>query len=134
MKPPVETVRISKKGRDILLKLKRQTGVENWNVLCRWALMASLREKKRPSLGRENSEGGIEMSWKVFAGEYSDVFAAMVTARAISDGYDGSNEDTADCLRAHLARGLEYLGSGFETKSIASFLSRWALGQTATKG
>jgi DNA sulfur modification protein DndE len=38
MKPPVETVRISKQGRDQLIKIRRQTGIENWNIICRWAL------------------------------------------------------------------------------------------------
>ena len=64
---------------------------------------------------------------KIFAGEHSDVLAALVTARAITDGLSGKNEDKADYLRAHIARGLEYLGSGSETKSIGAFLSRWAM-------
>jgi len=127
MKPPVETVRISKKGKDILLKLKRHTGIENWNILCRWALAASLREKKRPTMVKDSADGGIEMSWKVFSGEQSDVLAALVNERAITDGLSSENEDKADYLRAHIARGLEYLGSGSETKSIGAFLSRWAM-------
>lgn len=127
MKPPVETVRISKKGKDILLKLKRHTGIENWNILCRWALAASLREKKRPLMVKDSADGGIEMSWKVFAGEHSDVLAVLVMERAITDGLSAKNEDKADCLRAHIARGLEYLGSGSETKSIGAFLARWAM-------
>jgi DNA sulfur modification protein DndE len=127
MKPPVDTVRIGKKGRDILLKLKRNTGIENWNILCRWALCASLREVKCPSLSKANADGGVEMSWKVFAGDYSEVFTALIINRAARDGYDKSPEDRAEYLRAHIARGLEYLGSGYETKSIGAFLVRWGL-------
>ena len=127
MKPPVETVRVSQKGRDILLKLKRHTGIENWNVLCRWALLASIREKNRPALIKNTGDPGIEMTWKIFAGEQSDIIAALVIQRAIADGLNDSADDRADCLRAHIARGLEYLGSGNETKSISAFLERWAL-------
>jgi len=133
MKPPVEIVRVNKKGRDILLKLKRHTGIENWNVLCRWALAASIREKKRPALLKQNAEPGIEMSWKVFAGDQADIIAALVVQRAIADNMNDSPDERADCLRAHIARGLEYLGSGHETKSIASFLIRWAT-ETAQSG
>ena len=129
MKPPVETVRISKKGKDILLKLKRNTGIENWNIFCRWALAASLREPTRPIVVKDNADTGIEMSWKVFAGDQSDMFVALLEARAILDGFSSKNEDKAECLRAHIARGLEYLGSGSETKSIGAFLSRWAMDQ-----
>lgn len=125
MKPPVENVRVSKKGRDTLVKLKRTTGIENWNVLCRWALCASLREAKCPPLGKEATDGGIEMSWKVFAGDQSDLLSALIWHRAIKDGLNASPENAAECLRAHISRGLEYLGSGYDTKSISAFISRW---------
>ena len=111
------------------MKLKRNTGIENWNILCRWALAASLREVTRPIVVKDNADTGIEMSWKVFAGDQSDVFVALLEARAILDGFSAKNEDKAECLRAHIARGLEYLGSGSETKSIGAFLSRWAMDQ-----
>lgn len=127
MKPPVDTVRVGKKGRDILLKLKRNTGIDNWNILCRWALCASLRELKRPPISKSSSDGGVEMSWKVFAGEHADMLASLITHRAIKDGFDQSPEDRSEYLKAHINRGLEYLGSGYETKSIGAFLVRWGL-------
>ncbi len=65
------------------------------------------------------------MSWKVFAGDQSDIFAALITNRAIKDGYNHSPEARAEYLKAHLTRGLDYLGSGYETKSISAFLVRW---------
>ena len=43
----VEHVRISQDARDKLIKLKRVTGIKNWNVLCRWGLCASLAETSR---------------------------------------------------------------------------------------
>jgi hypothetical protein len=68
------------------------------------------------------------MSWKVFTGDQSDVFASLVINRAIRDGYDHSPEARAEYLKAHITRGLDYLGSGYETKSIGAFLVRWGLG------
>ena len=125
MKPPVDTIRVGKKGRDILIKIKRNTGIENWNTLCRWALCASLREPKCPPIVKSNSDGGVEMSWKVFAGDQSDIFSALITNRAIKDGYNHSPEVRTEYLKAHLTRGLDYLGSGYDTKSISAFLVRW---------
>ena len=43
----VESIRISKSGRDQLITLKRRTGIENWNVICRWAFCASSAEPSR---------------------------------------------------------------------------------------
>lgn len=126
MKPPVETVRISKQGRDQLMKVRRQTGIENWNILCRWALCLSLREKTTPPKPRQKLEGGVEMTWKVFAGDEADSLAALISYRASLDGLDiNKHDDASVCLRAHLHRGLSYLASGQETKSITDFLDRW---------
>src|SRR5215471_16794929 len=109
MKAPIESVRVSPQGRDQLVKLKRQTGVEHWNILCRWALCCSLREKTVPPRPASSTEGGVEMSWKVFAGEHGDVLAAIVSQRACLDGFSESPDGVAICLRAHIQRGLGYL-------------------------
>src|SRR6266568_4616036 len=69
MKPPIETLRISRQGRDQLIKLKRLTGIEHYNILCRWAFCASLREETPPHEVPHGGEGGVDMHWKVFAGE-----------------------------------------------------------------
>ena len=126
MKPPVETVRISKQGRDQLIKIRRQTGIENWNIICRWALCVSLREPTPPTVPRERLDGGVEMTWKVFAGEESDVLAALMLVRAEKEGFLANSDGVSKCLRAHVNRGLSYLSSGQETKAISDFVHRWA--------
>jgi DNA sulfur modification protein DndE len=125
MKPPVETVRISKQGRDQLIKVRRQTGVEHWNTLCRWALILSLREKTPPAVPRQKLDGGVEMTWKVFAGEESELFASLIRLRSSKDDFGSDSEALSQCFRAHLHRGLSYLASGKDTKTIADFLLRW---------
>ncbi|PSN10275.1 hypothetical protein C7293_28725 [filamentous cyanobacterium CCT1] len=47
--PPVERVRISQAGKDQLIKLKRVTKIDQWNILCRWAFCRSLAEPAKPS-------------------------------------------------------------------------------------
>ena len=125
MNPPVETVRISKQGRDQLIKVRRQTGIENWNILCRWALCVSLREPTPPAQPREKLDGGVEMTWKVFAGEEGETLAALIHLRTEKDGLGKSADGPGKCLRAHVNRGLSYLASGKETRSIGDFIERW---------
>jgi DNA sulfur modification protein DndE len=125
MRAPAETIRISKQGRDHLIKLRRQTGIEHWNVLCRWAFCVSLREKTPPPLVNDKLEGGVEMTWKVFAGEHADVYSALCNLRTIKDGFANSQDGIASCLRAHLHRGLSYLASGKETKSLCDLANKW---------
>ena len=129
MKPPVETIRISALGRDQLTKLKRQTGIEHWNVLCRWAFCTSLRERSQPpNLSSLSSDGGVEISWKAFAGEYSEVFSCLLAVRARKDGLGQTSDTVAQCLRLHLHRGLGYLSSGKDVKTIDGFMRRWVDG------
>ena len=125
MKPPVETVRISKQGRDQLMKVRRQTGIENWNILCRWALCLSLREQTSPPAVKQKLDGGVEIAWKVFSGDESDSYSALILSRSERDGLGNDGEGPANCLKAHIHRGLSYMASGQETRSITDFLARW---------
>lgn len=125
MKPPVETVRTSKQGRDQLMKLKKYTGASHWNELCRWALCASLAEPSAPPAHTQKLEGGVEMSWKVFAGDQQELFRSLVILRAQKDGFAVDSEGVGECFRAHLHRGLNFLSSGKDTKSVELFFERW---------
>lgn len=125
MKSPVETVRISKQGKDQLQKIRKQTGIEHWNALCRWAFCVSLREQKVPTVYAEKLDGGVEMTWKVFAGDQSEIYAALTYFRANQDGFPATPEGHASCLRAHLHRGLGYLASGNNTRSLPDLANRW---------
>ena len=128
MKPPVETIRISRQGREQLMKLKRNTGIPHWNILCRWALCASLREQTPPQEQSQRLDGGVEIVWKVLVGEHGDVYAAILLERARRDGFDATPEGAGRCIRAHIHRGLTYLASGNETRSLADFADRWVPG------
>jgi DNA sulfur modification protein DndE len=128
MKPPVETVRVNRQGREQLMKLKRLSGIEHWNSLCRLALMASLREKVTPpALSHPDYEGGVEMSWKVFAGDHGDILSLCLRLRAHRDGLSSSQDDIALTLRSHLHRGLGYLVADRDTRSISELCAFWFL-------
>lgn len=97
------TIRVSQQGKEQMIKLKRATGIKNWNTLCRWALCLSLADPNLP-LAREISESNVEMSWRTFAGQDADVYAALIEARARHDA-----TEPQDVLRAHIHRGLGIL-------------------------
>ena len=81
MKPPVETIRLSNSAHDRLVQLRRATGIEHWNILCRWALCLSLAERDEiPPLLRSD-RSNVEMSWNTFAGQWSDVLISLVSVR-----------------------------------------------------
>ena len=125
MKIPLETIRIGKQGKDQLLKLRRSTGIENWNVICRWAFCCSVKEKTVPPYFQHKLDDGVEMTWKIFAGEQSEIFAAFCWIRAKKDGFPMTTEGVANCFRAHLYRGLTFLSSGSKKKNISDLMIKW---------
>ena len=103
----VDTVKVSSKGKDILLRLKKRTGLQHWNELCRVALCRSLAEPTSPIVAKSSSDVAIEMDWKTFAGAHHEVLSTILIIRANKDGVDRSEQP--DYLRAHLERGLASL-------------------------
>lgn len=107
MKPPVEHVRVSAKGKDILIKIKRRTGLEHWNEICRVALFRSLSNPTPPPKLENIGESSIDMEWKTFAGPICDALTAIFVQRAKKDGIDITRRDIlAEYFRSHLERGI----------------------------
>lgn len=124
----LETIRISAQGREQLSRLKRYTGIEHWNVLCRWALCVSLAEPTRPPLTIFKVEGGVEMTWKTFGGPDADLYLALLKQRCLADDIQVDEKGLAEQFRLHLHRGLGYLAANKEVRSIADLVSRTTAG------
>ncbi len=110
MKPPVEHVRVSAKGKETLIKVKRKTGLEHWNEICRIAFCRSIANPNPVKLGQKFGESSVDMEWKTFARSYEGIYSAITLAHASEDGIDlNDKEAVADYFRAHLERGIATL-------------------------
>lgn len=105
----VKQVRLSSHAKNLLSRLKYKTGINNWNILCRWALCCSLREATIPADTDIQADSNVEMSWHVFGGEYEEVYDALIRQRCINDGLGTEPEVLAKYFRLHLHRGIQYL-------------------------
>lgn len=120
----IETVRISAQGREQLSRLKRYTGIEHWNVLCRWAFCVSIAEVTKPPLTIVKTEGGVEMTWKTFGGPQAELYLALLTNRCLQDGIEPDDGNLTEQLRLHLHRGLAYLAANRQVRSIVELMDR----------
>lgn len=109
MEPPIERIRLSSTAKEQLLKLKRQTKIEQWNILCRWAFCYSLAEPSIPSSVPLPADSHVEMTWRVFGGEMSDLLIIALKQRCHNDGLGIEKETLARQFRLHLHRGIGYL-------------------------
>lgn len=119
----IEHIRLSQQAKEQLVKLKRMTGIEHWNVLCRWALCVSFVEDSIPSSKKIPADSNLEMSWKVFGGRYADVYMILLKERCIQDGLGTDAETLVQQFRLHLHRGISYLAGNRNIRSITDFVS-----------
>lgn len=109
MKAPLEHIHISLQGKEHLLKLKKATGIEHWNVLCRWAFCTSLADGNKLDIKKLPANSSIEIGWKTFSGNYSvAILSSLIIfckkAKITPNMY-------GDALRCHIHRGLYLLAS-----------------------
>lgn len=110
----VKQIHLSQKAKDHLSRLKGKTGIQNWNVLCRWALCYSLSEKTVPTDLQIVQDSNLEMSWYTFAGEYGDLYDALMKAWCIDMDLPTDQDTLAKFFYLNLERGIAHLcGTGF---------------------
>lgn len=119
-----QTVRVSKRGRDQLITLKRRTGIGNWNILCRWALCTSLSETKRPRKTMDMVDCQIEIAWHTFAGEYAEIYEALLKHRCKREGVKPTHDNIAMQLQQHIHRGISLLADRGATANIAQLVQK----------
>lgn len=124
----IEHVRISQQGKDQLIRLKRVTGIENWNTLCRWAFCMSLADPSVPSPVKIVMDGSVEMEWKTFGGSHHELYYALLKQRCHRDGLGTDEETLAVQFRLHLHRGIGHLAAHKEIKTVAGLLNQVFLG------
>jgi DNA sulfur modification protein DndE len=123
IEPPVERVRLSQTAKDQLSKLKRQTRIDRWNVLCRWAVCRSLAEPSPPSPVQITTDSNVEMTWRIFAGDDGDAYAIALKQRCHQDNLPTDPETLAQQFLLHLHRGIGYLAGDRNLKQIEDFVS-----------
>ena len=119
-----DTIRLSAEAKQQLSRLKRRTGIDQWNVLCRWALCRSLAEPTPVAARRVPADSNVEMTWRTFAGPWGEVLWALVEARCRDEGLPAEPETVAAQLRLHIHRGIGYL---FGDQSVTDIESLAAL-------
>ena len=115
-----DAVRISARGREILIKLKRYTGIAQWNTLCRVAYCYSLAIATEPTQSPEKGDIALEIEWPTFAGPIKTELAALTAARATTAGV--SEQEVARYVRSHLERGLSAIQNVRSVEEMAAMV------------
>ena len=114
--------KLSQPEKEKLIRIKSRTGIQNWNILCRWALCWSLKEASIPGGIDPQSDSNVEMSWITFAGEYHEIYGAVIRQRCINDGLGDDPETLLKYFRLHLNRGINHYSSRDVLRNIQDLL------------
>jgi|SRR5271157_1170145 len=118
----LKQIRLSSQAKDQLIRLKTKTGIQQWNVLCRWAFCLSLRQPTPPTPVEVPADSNVEMSWQVFGGETQELYLALLKERCQRDGLGASEDVLANQFRLHLHRGIGYLAAPQTIRSVGDLV------------
>jgi DNA sulfur modification protein DndE len=122
METPIERIKLSQTAKDQLLKLRRYTKIDQWNILCRWAFCRSLAEPTIPSPVPIPQDSNVEMTWRIFGGEMSDILILALKQRCYNDNLGTDKETLVTQFRLHLHRGIGYLAGDLNIKKIEDLI------------
>lgn len=116
----IDRIRLTAAAKIQLSTLKRKTGIEHYNSICRHALCVSLANASMPPEEDFNFNGGVEIDWRTFTGGHEALYLNLILLRMQQDGSEISVEAVRKTCACHLHRGLSYLaGKGDEYVSYA---------------
>jgi DNA sulfur modification protein DndE len=114
----LDRIRLSQQTKDQLSRLKRVTGMEQWNMICRWGFCISIADSNNPPNSKIPTDSNIEMEWETFAGEHSSVYWGFLLQRAKQEGIEPTKQNLLNLLRKHITRGIAHLTARREITDI----------------
>lgn len=105
----IDRIRLTAAAKIQLSTLKRKTGIEHYNSICRHALCISLANPSMPPEEDFNFNGGIEIDWRTFAGGNEALYLNLLMLRIREDGGCPDAESIREACASHVHRGLSYI-------------------------
>lgn len=107
----MERIKLNAAARNQLATLKRRTGIEHNNAICRHALCISLANPSVPPDENFNFGGGVEIDWRTLTGGQDALYYNLLAVRLLSEGKRVNDESIRQTFVLHVHRGLSYLVS-----------------------
>lgn len=107
----MERVKLTSTARNQLATIKRRTGIEHNNAICRHALCISLANPSVPPDENFAFAGGLEIDWRTLTGGQDDLYTNLLIIRLLSEGKRVSDDSIRQVFLLHVHRGLSYLMS-----------------------
>ena len=117
----IETVKTTQNAKNILGRIKYNTGIQNWNIICRWAFCLSLKQESTPRVVDEKLDG-VEMTYETFAGKHSNIYLALLMNSLKKHKLEINQLNLNKYIRAHINRGISILYN-LKMKNISNLMN-----------
>lgn len=107
----IERIRLTAAAKTQLATLKRRTGIEHNNAICRHAFCISLANPSIPPNETFSFSGGAEIDWRTFTGGQEALYYNLLVVRLLSEGRRVTEDTVRQTCLLHVHRGLSYLVS-----------------------
>ncbi len=118
----LDSLRLDEAATIRLRTLKRRTGIETRNVLCRWALCISLAEESIPRANSVGDKKELDISWDIFAGKMASIYRGLLVERCKNEGLEITQSNLNYVFSQHVHRGIGYLVSNNSVKNISGLI------------
>lgn len=106
----IDRVRLTATAKNQLTVLKRRTGIQHYNSLCRHALCLSLKNESPMPQEDYDFSNGLEIDWQTLAGSASTTLTNLVLIDLRANNYSDDLSPKALAVM-HIHRGLSFLFS-----------------------
>jgi DNA sulfur modification protein DndE len=107
----IDRIRLTAAAKNQLVALKRKTGIEHYNALCRHAFCISLANPSVPPKEGFNFNGGMDIDWRTFTGGHETLYLNLLLLRLHMDKLPADEATGRQMLAQHVHRGLSYMSS-----------------------
>ena len=107
----IDRIRLTAAAKNQLIALKRKTGIEHYNAICRHAFCISLSNPTNLPKETFNFNGGIDIDWRTFTGGHEILYLNLLLLRMHIDKLPAEEAMVRQMLAQHLHRGLSYMSS-----------------------
>ena len=121
----IKSIQLNQEALEQITRLKKSLGINKNNVICRWALVISLREggKLTPLSLNFDTGGRGEIAWETFGGAHASTYLALIELKLNKEGIAPTAENLRKYIIQHINRGLGYLLGGKNMKSIRDLVA-----------
>jgi len=117
----IESIRLTESEKEMLLRIKRKTGIASWNVLCRWAFMLGLSQNSGSHDASAEKRDAIEIKWDTFSGKRANVYAAITRFQYAKELNNNKTISLFEFVHGVLSKGIRILSKSAAQDNLRCF-------------